>query len=89
MDEKKIEETTETAPAFDAGAFRLIAAEPDPTALGDVVIYTQNGSEAAAIVTRVWSPSCVNLTVFGDDGGTYAVTSVTNEPSSPRSWRRK
>lgn len=47
----------------------------------------------AAVVTRVWSPTCVNLMVSPHEHGSvpYAVTSVmfdeAIEPGSSQTWR--
>lgn len=48
--------------------------------IGRIVIYRgidSNGSlEHPAIITRVWSDTCVNLTVFPDNGEVIVKTSV-------------
>lgn len=66
-------------------------AKPSP---GRIVLVTDadsNGvSEHPAIVTRVWSPECVNLTVFPDYAPPYYMTSVqvsTDGSSQPQRWR--
>lgn len=40
----------------------------------------------AAIVTRVWSDNCVNLTVFPDCGNPYTLSSVTNKVDDWNWW---
>lgn len=57
------------------------APEPKPS-IGTIVHFRApcvDGDHTirAAIVTRVWSPACVNLTVFAEDGSTYGVTSAS------------
>lgn len=44
--------------------------------VGQIVMFRQNtGDPEAAIITRVWSPQTVNLTVFTDMGTVLGVTS--------------
>lgn len=46
--------------------------------VGRVVLYKGEFPEtAAAIVVRVWSDTCVNLTVFDPSGCVHSRTSVT------------
>jgi hypothetical protein len=51
-------------------------------------ISEQDGGHQAAIVTRVWSDTCVNVTVFGDDAVQYfsSVNLDTTETPARRSW---
>jgi hypothetical protein len=48
------------------------------------------GELYAAVITRVWNPTCVNLTVFVDGPGTVWVTSASQavDPANPseRTW---
>ena len=69
--------------------------------LGRVVIYTQlkgenlhNGhADHPAIITRVWSPECVNLKVLFDCGPVEDQTSVVRKDEAHqhgvRSWPEK
>ena len=68
-----------------------------PPSVGRVVhYYTANPSEQSngagegpypAIITRVWSPDCVNLKVLPDCGPVFDTTSVqTKLSSSSRYW---
>ena len=68
--------------------------------LGQTVLFKSlhasemgNGAdEVPAIVTRVWGPHTVNLTVYGDNIPPASITSVTYdaEPTGQsRSWRFK
>jgi len=63
---------------------RPAAARQQP-AIGRIVLYrpTPHDREGRggsafypAVVTRVWSDSCVNLQVLADDGAPFCVTSV-------------
>lgn len=50
--------------------------------VGRIVMFhsdaKQNGSNVhPAIITRVWTRDCVNLTIFPDAGLPYSVTSVS------------
>jgi hypothetical protein len=60
-----------------------------------MVLYTPTEAERAgrggaehypAVITRVWSPTCVNLQVLADAGTPFAVTSVTCGRGE-RTWR--
>lgn len=55
--------------------------------LGDIVEFygeTRNGvSLHPAIVTRIWSPGCVNLAVFFDGEGASPRSSVQHESFKP------
>lgn len=50
--------------------------------VGRIVHYTEETKgdivpdQHAAIITAVWSDTCVNLTIFHPDGHTYSKTSV-------------
>lgn len=60
----------------------IVNLTPPKPSVGRIVHYreprVEGGHEIrAAIVTRVWSDTCVNLTVFGADGGVYGVKSAT------------
>ncbi len=63
--------------------------------LGRIVLFRSELSNGAlehpAIITRVWSDTCVNLTVFLDFGAPSLKTSVTFDeseaPSAQYSWR--
>lgn len=66
-------------------------ARPSP---GRIVLVTDadsNGvTEHPAIVNRVWSPECINVTVFPDCGTAYNMTSVLaseDGSSQPQRWR--
>lgn len=49
-----------------------------------VVGYTSNGSNThPGIVTRAWSETCVNLTLFPDNGGPLCMTSIRFEQTQP------
>lgn len=56
--------------------------------VGRIVHYVNTqGEHCAAIVTRVFSDTCVNLTVFGSDNMTYGFTSILfNEGATAGSW---
>ena len=67
-------------------------------ALGQTVLFKSlhademgNGaSEVPAIVTRVWTPTCVNLQVLRDAGSPLPVTSIVYDADATgeqRSWR--
>lgn len=54
--------------------------------------HVVNGQvEHAAVVTRVWSPTLINATVFLDTLDPIALTSITYsdaaEPAASRTWR--
>jgi len=66
--------------------------------LGRIVLVNDPGHESngttehPAIINRVWSDVCVNLTVFPDYGAPYTKTSVTlhedeSTPPQPNEWR--
>ena len=61
--------------------------------LGRIVLYRgmqSNGSnEHPALVTRVWSDTCVNLTVFPDSNSIATMTSVNQDEEMIREigWR--
>jgi hypothetical protein len=64
--------------------------------IGRIVLFrseTSNGStEHPAIINRVWSDVCVNLTVFPDCGAPVSKTSVvqnedTTEGNQTFAWR--
>ncbi len=67
----------------------------EPT-IGRIVHYhapeaeASNGTQLfAAMVTRVWSETCVNLTVYPDGGNAYFRTSVEiqgRHQGADRSW---
>lgn len=45
--------------------------------IGRIVHFTSDGTDVrAAIITHVWSDSCVNLSVFGPNGDSEGKTSV-------------
>lgn len=64
--------------------------------IGRIVHYNPGHADptfemAAAIVTQVWGPECVNLKVMPDGGQPYDVTSVEMRrphevPETPRRW---
>ena len=70
----------------------------EPT-LGRIVLFHgikyNDSFEHPAIVTKVWSPYCVNLTVFPDVGLPFTITSVCqkegltpdDESNGTYSWR--
>lgn len=61
--------------------------KPSP---GRIVLYreTDNEEENPAIITKVWSESCVNLRVFADDDHPMRRrTSVLHENTGGPSWR--
>lgn len=61
--------------------------------LGRVVLYhgviSNGAAEHPAIVTRVWSDTCVNLTVLPDFGAPELRTSVNQDESTVQAtgWR--
>lgn len=69
---------------------------PVPT-IGRIVLYAPTPMERVgrgladyypAIITRVWSPRCVNLHVLADGGPAFFVTSVDfSLVPTERSWR--
>lgn len=62
---------------------RIVHFRREPLELADV-----GNSPLAAMVTKVWNPTMVNLTVFNEDGSTTAETSVQFHQSddlTPRS----
>lgn len=67
-------------------------AEQKPS-LGRIVLYRGIVSNAAnehpALVTRVWSDTCVNLTVFPDYGSQELRTSVNQDEAMEQTqgWR--
>lgn len=78
---------TEQAPNISPAAI----SRPSP---GRIVLVTDadsNGvTEHPAIVTRVWSPECINMTVFPDYGVPYCMSSVSvsdDGSSQPHRWR--
>lgn len=48
-------------------------------AKGRIVLYRQHADQEphAAIIVKVWNPSCVNLKVFDENGEDYRATSAT------------
>lgn len=46
--------------------------------VGEIVVVNLSTGEAPAVVTKVWSPSTVNVSVF-DDGNPHA-TPITSVP---------
>lgn len=80
-----------SAPAAEAPA----APAPRAVAQGDTVLYTEYDDVTcerthtrAAIVTCVWSASCVNLTVLDPDGSTRGITSVSRG-AGHREWSER
>ena len=74
---------------------REIYVEQKPS-LGRIVLFRQQLSNDAvehpAIITRVWSDTCINLTVFPDYGSPDYKTSVVQnesmvEGNQERAWR--
>lgn len=68
---------------------------PEPS-IGRTVLYNDGSEESPvflpAIITNVWNATCVNLTVFLDDGtgATRGVTSSTLGPKATEwSWPKK
>lgn len=54
--------------------------------VGRIVHYVnENGEHCAAIVAKVWSDTCVNLTLFTPNGGTESRTSASYD-ELPRSY---
>jgi hypothetical protein len=45
--------------------------------VGTPVVYHWDGQKLHAIVTKLWSNGCVNLTVFEESGSTTSRSSVT------------
>lgn len=55
--------------------------------VGRIVHFLEGTKEpSAAIITRVHSPSCVNLTVFFDDGRVESRSSVQDEVTGNRDY---
>ena len=61
---------------------------------GDIVFYKDPGSMETepAIVTRVWSDTCVNLMVLSETQGAFLITSSlrclnSGGPLSDNAWR--
>ncbi len=44
--------------------------------VGRIVHFDQDGQKLAAIITHVWSDTCVNLAVFDGSGNASGKTSV-------------
>lgn len=68
------------------------APAPKRPSLGRIVTFREFADveccafqDRAAIITAVWSDTCVNLTVFDPDGATRGVTSATLG-TGHRSW---
>jgi hypothetical protein len=82
-DEKRLETRSAMMAHLEA------AATPRKVRLGDRVIYRQNGTDYAAIVTRVWNPKLVDLAVFGDGRTQYldTVRERTLATDAERTWR--
>ena len=88
---------TVTDPVAPASAPAAPSSAPAPTpakrpSLGRIVVFREFADvdcaamqDRAAIVTAVWSDTCVNLTVFDPDGSTRGVTSATLGDGH-RSW---
>ena len=68
--------------------------------VGRIVLYHPTPGERGgatdapyfpAVITRVWSPTCVNLQVLTDAGQPFPVTSVQSSPAQgpapERTWR--
>lgn len=67
---------------------------PVPVTIGRIVWFVPASADSAerdwpAIVIRVWSPTCVNLRVFRDDGGQELVSSVPYDETGRNNyaWR--
>jgi hypothetical protein len=71
---------------------------PQAPSIGRTVLYRPTAEDRVnrggaefypAVITRVWSPICVNLQVLADAGTPFFVTSVTFDPLSDqvRTWR--
>lgn len=55
--------------------------------VGRIVHYHDHSNEPlAAIITKVWSDTMVNLAVFSEGGTTYSRTSVNNESQYGTFW---
>lgn len=54
--------------------------------VGRIVHYQNGNIFAPAIVTRVWSDTCVNLTAFPDGDPPFCAGGVTNDETDSRRW---
>lgn len=57
--------------------------------IGRIVHYVGgDGQHCAGIITRVWSDTCVNLSVFVESEKLFVATSVIHDPKAtdPNSW---
>lgn len=59
--------------------------------IGRIVIFigkeSNSSFEHPAIITRVWSDDCVNLTVFLDNTAPMVFTSITQNEGAQYRWK--